>query len=353
MLFFVIGLPGRFAEWCERATARLAQHACGAAEPINADTLEEITDGLLRGGAAHGVVASRRPGGRVRRALIEAGRPFIVVLDDPWSSLAHLVGGKGMAMAEATQLVASSCASVISFAAAPGALVLRADDGDPQSVAAAIAEHLQLDIRGGEIADLVRTIEPGGAIPDPGDAALWRDGLDPGERAIAGGALGPYLGHRPGAALGPIIWAAELFFAGDRPGVRATGGVDITGRARCLLRGPRIMLPPATWLLSVALEVSPDAAEHGIVVEATAGAVVGRTVIRPTGAGEVEAKLTLALEDLSDHPIDLILSNERPAFGGHLTLLRVTLTPQPPAPDMPAGAADGTGRVSDGSVAPG
>ena len=245
MLFFVIGLPGRFAEWCESATARLAQHACGAAEPINADTLEEITDGLLRGGAAHGVVAARRPGGRVRRALIEAGRPFIVVLDDPWSSLAHLVARQGMAMAPATQLVASSCASVISFGAAPGALMLRAEDGDPQSLAAAIAEHLQLGIHSGEIAELVRTIEPGGAIPDPGDAARWRDGLDPGERAIADGALSPYLGYSPGGALGPITWAAELFFAGDRPGVRATGGVDITGRARCLLRGPRIMLPPA------------------------------------------------------------------------------------------------------------
>ena len=59
------------------------------------------------------------------------------------------------------------------------------------------------------------------------------------------------------------------------------------------------------------------------------------------------------LDDLPDRPIELILSNERPAFGGHLTLLRVTLTPQPPAPDMLAGAADGTERVSDGSVASG
>ena len=114
MLFFVIGLPGRFAEWCESATMRLVQHEFGSAEPIAADTFEEVTDALLRGGAAHGVVAARHPGGRVRRALAGTGRPFVVV-DDPWASLADLVAGQGLAMAAATRLVASSCASLIAL----------------------------------------------------------------------------------------------------------------------------------------------------------------------------------------------------------------------------------------------
>ncbi len=339
MLFFVIGLPGRFAEWCEAATVRLVQHAFGPAELISADTLEEITRSLLRSDATHGVVAARDPGFRIRRALVEAGRPFVVVRDDPGASLAHLVAGRGLAIAAATRQVASSCASLISFGASPGALVLDAHrhGADRFPVVAAIARHLQLEVSDGDIADIVGSLDEGRDILDPSDTAAWWDGLDPGERAIASGALSPYLDHSPGHGLGPITWASELFFIGDRPGVTATGGVDITGRARCLLHGPHIMLPPAIWSFSVAVDVSPEAAEHSILIEAAAGGGVSRTVLRPAAAGVVEADLTLGLDELPDRRVELLLSTQRPAFAGHLTLVRVTLTPQPPTPvDAPA-----------------
>ena len=342
MLFFVIGLPGRFAEWCEDATVRLVRHAFGPAERISADTLEEITQSLLRSGATHGVVASRDPGFRIRRALVETVRPFVVVPADPWASLAHLVARRGLAMAAATRQVASSCASLISFGASPGALVLDAgrDGIDRLSVAVAIARHLQLEISDGDIADIVSSLAEGSDILDPYEAIAWRDGLDPGEQAIASGALGPYLDHSAGRGLGPITWAPELFFIGDRPGVPATGGIDITGRARGLLRGPHIMLPPAKWSLSVAVDVSPEAAEHSILIEATAGGGVSRTVLRPAGAGAVEVDLILELEELPDRRVELLLSTQRPAFAGHLTLTRVTLTPLPPMPiDSPAEAS--------------
>ena len=342
MLFFVIGLPGRFVEWCEAATVRLVQRAFGPAERISADTLEEITQSVLRSGATHGVVASRDPGFRIRRALVEAGRPFVVVRDDPGASLAHLVARHGLAMAAATRQVASSCASLISFGASPGALVLDAHrhGADRLPVAAAIARHLQLEVSDGDIADIVGALDEGRNILNPSDAAAWWDGLDAGGRAIASGALSTYLDHSPGHGLGPIIWEPELFFIGDRPGVSATGGVDITGRARCLLHGPHIMLPPAIWSFSVAVDVSPEAAEHSILIEARAGGSVSRAVLRPAAAGVVEADFILELEELPDRRIELLLSTQRPAFAGHLTLVRVTLTPQPPTPiDVPAEAS--------------
>jgi hypothetical protein len=202
-------------------------------------------------------------------------------------------------------------------------------DSDPLAATRAIADHLKLEIGNIEIADLVREIESGQISRGPDDAAIWRDALDSGERAIASGALGPYLDGSAGGGLGPIIWAPQLFFAGDRPGMPATGGVDITGRARCLMRGPNILLPPANWSFSVTLDVSAEAAEHSFVVEAAAGVVMSRIIIRPTAAGIIETDLTVALEELPDQPIELLLSNERPAFGGHLALLGVTLTPRP------------------------
>ena len=232
----------------------------------------------------------------------------------------------------ATRQVASSCASLISFGASPGALVLDAHhhDADRLPVAAAIARHLQLDISDGDAADIVSSSDQGRDILDPSDVAAWWDGLDAGDRAIASGALSPYLDHSPGHGLGPITWAPELFFIGDQPGVSATGGIDITGRARCLLHGPHIMLPPAIWSFSVAVDMSPEAAEHSILVEAAAGRGVSRAVLRPAAAGLVEADLMLGFDELPDRRVELLLSTQRPAFAGHLTLVRVTLTPHPP-----------------------
>ena len=338
MLFFVIGLPGRFAEWCESAARRLVQREFGSAALIAADTFEEVTNTLLRSdGAAHGVVAARHPGGRIRRALAGTGRPFVVVRDDPWASLADLVGRRGLGLAAATRLVASSCASLGSFAVMPGALVLDARRDDPVIVAERIAEHLGLR-SGGDDAGAGR----GGAafgIADPAASAAsaaWRSALAPGERALAEGALGPGLDEFSGD-LGPIAWSPELFFVGDRPEPPAAGGVDITGRARCLLRGPQITLPPAIWSVAVTVEISPDAAEHGFVVEANAGGA--HAIIHPGRDGVFEASLTLALGDLPDRPIELLLSTQRPAFHGHLTLLRVVLTAQPHPPAIAAESA--------------
>ena len=41
MLYFVIGLPGHFAAWCDAVALRLLRHAHGAGEVLAADTLGE------------------------------------------------------------------------------------------------------------------------------------------------------------------------------------------------------------------------------------------------------------------------------------------------------------------------
>ena len=71
MLLFVIGLSGRFAEWCDNLTLQLGQGALGQSEIVHANTLEEIARNLLQQGTSQGTVALRHPGGRVRRALAE------------------------------------------------------------------------------------------------------------------------------------------------------------------------------------------------------------------------------------------------------------------------------------------
>ena len=87
-----------------------------------------------------------------------------------------------MAMAAATRQVASSCASVIElWLRRRELLVLDADrDGnDRLSAAVAIAHHLQLEVSDGDIAEIVSSLDEGGDILHPSDAAAWWDGLDP------------------------------------------------------------------------------------------------------------------------------------------------------------------------------
>jgi hypothetical protein len=337
MLFFLAGSPGRFAEQCSALVARLVTSVLGPADLVRGDTPEEVIRSLLLSNRPYSVVTSHCPVGRIGRTLRATGRPFVVALENPQAAIFDLVVRHGVEFATATRITASSCASVMRLCEAAGALVLNAGNrsDDWATLGTAIAKHLRFDLDRNEVSNIIKTCENLDVISSSDSVNVWWEGLAEVERGIAAGALAPYLDPREGSAPAIITWARELFFVGDQPQQRATGDIDITGRARCLLRGPQILLPPATWSLSVSLDISGDAAEHSFVLEVTAGAVSSRTVIRPAAAGRVEANLSLVLVELPDQPIELILSTERPAFGGHVTLLGVIASPQHPdaAPD--------------------
>src|SRR5258708_30984545 len=93
MLWFVTGLPGRFTEWCDAVVVRLAERALGPTAVLRADTRDQLSRGLIRSGASRAVIASRQPSGRLRAALVEAGRKFIVATDDPRIGLGQIVVG--------------------------------------------------------------------------------------------------------------------------------------------------------------------------------------------------------------------------------------------------------------------
>src|SRR5262249_20762981 len=157
-------LPGRFTEWCDAATAAIARQALGATELVRADTLEEISLAMIRSGAARAVVASRQPGGRLRSALVAAGRTFLVTVEDPRTALADAIDRQPDDVAAAAQLVASSCAGIIRYVASPGALALFRDrhDGDPAGMVRAIAHHLDLDVGETAIAEIIADLAASG-----------------------------------------------------------------------------------------------------------------------------------------------------------------------------------------------
>ena len=327
MLYFVIGLPGRFTEWCDAATAEIARHALGPTELIRADTLEEISLGMIRTGASRAVVASRQPGGRLRSGLVGSGRTFLVVVEDPRTALVEAVQRQRNDVAAAAQMVASSCAGITHYVSSPGALALfrDRDGGNPVITAKAIARHLALTISEAAIVEIVRDLAAAGLTLEPSDAAARWGGFGAEEQRVVGGALDPFVTYLATGTLPPIFWERELFFLGDRPKERATGSIDVTGRARCLLQGPHIMLPPGSWSLSLKLLFSREATEHDFLVEVVADREIACSIIRPQAEGAFDLDLAFAIEATTDHPITIRLSNQRAAFDGTVRLVGAVL----------------------------
>jgi hypothetical protein len=328
MLYFVIGLPGRFTEWCDAVAAEMARRALGPTELVRADRLEEISLWMIRTGAARGVVASRQPGGRLRSALVQAGRTFLVVVEDPRTALAEAVHLQHNDVAAAAQLVASSCAGIIRYVASPGALALFRDrDGSNLlSTARAIARHLAVDVSDADIGEIVDSLAAAGLSFAASDDAVRWDGLGAEEQRVVDGVLGPFVTYLATGDLPPIIWEPELFFLADRPGERATGLIDVTGRARRLLDGPHIMLPPGSWSLSLNVLFSRETTEHDFLLEVVADRPVASRTIRPHAEGAFEVDLAFTIEATTDHPVAIRLSTQRAAFDGTVAVLGAILT---------------------------
>jgi len=328
MLYFVIGLPGRFTEWCDAATAGIAQRALGPTELFRADTLEEISLWMIRTGASRGVVASRQPGGRLRSALVEASRTFLVVVEEPQIALAEAVQKQPNDVAAATQLVASSCAGITRYVSSPGALALFRDrDGsNPVATARAIAHHFALNVRDADIGEIVDGLAAAGLTFERSDGTSRWDGLGVEEQRVVDGAVGPFVTYLATGNLPPIIWERELFFLGDWLGERATGLIDVTGRARRLLDGPHIMLPPGSWSLSLQLLFSRETTEHDFLLEVLSDRQVASRIIRPHAEGAFEVNLAFTIEATTDHPIAIRLSSQRAAFDGTVAVIGAVLT---------------------------
>jgi hypothetical protein len=335
-MFFSIGLPSGFTQWCDVVIGRLVQDAIGPVAMINVNSLDELARAAIRMDATQAVVFSRHPTRSLLAAIVEAQRNFIVAVEEPRLVLFDL-SGQGVEFLDATRYLAKSCASMVSVAAAPGALVLRPDrDGaDPMAMAEAIAKHLQLDIASDRIGEVVGSVGPFEASGRRSAAAGWWDSLQEAMRVAATGALEPFSSHLAGAPLGTITWERELFFLYEETGEEtppkvypiASRPVDITGRARHLVFGPYLALPAGDWTATVALGFSETAAEMSYVVDVCAGASLAQLRVEPHGRRFVEVTLDFSIGETLDALIEVRVASERPAFDGRLALGHVTLVP--------------------------
>jgi hypothetical protein len=331
MIFFSIGLPSRFAELCDALTARLAEHCLGSVASGSFNSFEDIATAVIRSDAAHLVAASRQPVVRLQTEIVGAGRPFLVALGDVRSALGDLLQRPDYDIAAATREIASSCAAMLTLTKAPGALVLPGPHGeDPVRLAAAIAGHFGFAVAPTDLAAIAAAVADPDAQPLQERASA--DGLSDHEQAIVGGALQPYVGYFAGGELEPIVWEPDLFFTNEdradgrlRPAVRP---IDVTGRARILIFGPYINLPPGAWSATIVTAFSAETAGNSFVVEVTAGVQLGYERVQPAGEQVIEINLQFTIDESISQPVEIRLISERAAFDGRLVLGYVSLAPR-------------------------
>jgi len=333
MILVSIGLPSRFAEWCDDIVCALAQAAGGPLDLASGNTLEEIALAAIRSPTPRLVIGARQPTDELRTALVQVDNRFVVALDDPHAAFRNLVTRHGLEWTAAVRAAAGSCAAILSYTAMPGALVLRADQegNDPGGAAAAIAHWLDLAVSPADIAMLVEGQPCPSMLSAQDRTDGWWDTISTSDRAIVDGALNGYVEYFRGAGIGHMIWGRGLFFVGDAPDTQANSVIDVSGPVRYLLFGPYMALPPGRWVATIVLAVSKEAANHSYSVEVLAGArftFLASGVIQPRGEGLCELSIDFTVSESTDQPIEFRIANLQNAFGGRLALAHVALSPQ-------------------------
>jgi hypothetical protein len=342
MVFFIVGVPSRFAEWCVNLTGRIVEQALGSVQVVGADSVDGVGEAVIKTTAPHLVFGSYYPVGRLRAALSEGTARFVVALEDPRRAVGDMVARHGSDfLFEATRMIARSSAALNGWDTVPGSLVLHGETcrAAPLTAAAAIARHLGIAASDADLASAVAVIAAAGGDLAGDDGAWWAQ-LDDAAREAVSGAVAPYAAHFSGGQLGPIVWQRELFYINEEPvtapyTVPATRPMDITGRARILIYGPGLFLPTGGWTAAISLGLSREAAEMSYMVEVFNGMQLAQTKIVPQGGERfVEVVLNFSVDD-SFEPQKLIqirIWNERAAFDGRIAIGHIKLTRQSDVP---------------------
>jgi len=329
MILFSIGLPTRFAIWCDRLLTGLADRSFGSALRRDIDNFDELAAATIASNALCLVACSRQPVVRLQSAISEAKKPFLVALGDPRAALRELVEKAGFDVAKATRAVASSCATMLTLTGAPRALIISAGDTlEPLEIAVEIARHFGFTLTEDEVARIVDSVADfiPAALEDVENT--WWDQLSEQEQAIISGALEPYIAHFAGGAMGPLVWEPGLFLAPveGAGSVPVNGPIDATGRARFLVHGPYINLPPGGWEVTLVLAFSAEAAGVAFIVEIAAGKQLAYTRVTPAREEVIDVKLAFAIEDSAVGPVEIRIVTDRAVFDGRLALGYATLT---------------------------
>lgn len=328
--YVCIGIPSPFTHWVDQLIAELVNPGA-AAEIASANSLDEFGLVMLRAQVSHVVIQVRQMTPPLRAALKTTGKRFVVVLDHPIDAFRTLRNTGAFDLVRVTRAIAWGCASTLEMAALPIALKIHStfNSVDLLTTAMSIAQYLGLDVDAETAANIVARL-PAPDITPVGEALNDRlSEFDPDERAIIIGAVGGYVHWFAGKGFGQLNWARELFISGDSRDNSVPDVVELTGPVRHLLYGPYIALPPGSWTASISMAFSKEAAGLPYSIEIIAGhsSKLAEMSLYPERAGTFEASTLFSINDQTEQPISLRVTNDRSAIEGKLSLVQVSMTP--------------------------
>ncbi len=320
MFHFVIGLPGRFTQRCTDIAIACISSNGDQANAFTVNTPEEIARALLEANNRDTILVASSAGGRIRRALAEGGRPFLVAMDDPRRALFDLVVDMHMDFAAAVREIASACPPVLSYAQIECAVSVHGNDRFSHT-AAKIASYL-----GGRFQDPTISAPLKCQEQRPlAEVQRWWNSLGAADRSLAEGAISAYLAQ-DATQSHSLRWEPRLFLGSDSAEL---GPMDITGRKRTLFEGPRIVVADGAWRLTLTMEFSRVAADYDYRLEVLAGDVLATLDFRPSRDGEQQSVVDFCVPDNTDYPLSIRLSLQRSAFDGTVTLKNAVLNARP------------------------
>lgn len=335
----IVGLYGSFNDVCRDICLELLGEAGrspllidvgvdgGSANPhVELDTLGGLASQLLKAQNDKALAVSWRFDSAFAETLANAGRPFLLVIDDPKRSILTLLD-QGVDLPNAVRTMTMSSACLIDLLKAPHAELLLRDQAvrDPTDIAQRCLRTLNLPTETSDIDAARRIVERHLAKmpPPPADISSELRGKLGDEGALAvEGALAGFWAAFNGRALGPVI-ATRPLFINEALAPFVSAPIDATGRARCLLLGPFISLPAGNWTLRMVMAFSPELTGTPFTLDVTGTGQGGPKELGRVSfeaiVGRYVAQITFNHRDPS-RPLEFRLFVDKPTFEGLVSL---------------------------------
>jgi hypothetical protein len=354
VVFFSIGLQGRFARWCDAVVARLAGHLDGTVtvkswpsltqmlgyDPISS-VLQEVALTLIGTNAEHLVIGVRQPDERLCATLAETSTRFVLALDDPRVSFADILSETGAEPRLVTRAIANSCPLMMRYASLPGTLAMTADRtaADSSGAVLELASHFGITVDTAEVQTIVAELGGPNERSAGGDAGFA--GIPEQARKMVDGALADYGRTFIDGVLKQIVWTRDLFSLAVDSSKPPTELLDVSGGSRILIYGPYIQLPTGSWTAQITLGFSEEAGRYNFLVDAYAGHQLACTSFQPQGGGIYVTNINFFLAESSGPGIEIRVIVASENARGHLAFGQVLLTPLAMRhPDTETGSSD-------------
>lgn len=331
-LLVTFGLPGMMFTWGRTALGALAAELPGTCGMVEVQTLEQLREAWASRKTDNLIVVSSYPDAELCAFLMKSRMPYLAFVENPLDSLAWMIRTTNSDAVPLLRALSASISCVSQLQTYARLIpVNRNTVGKVQvdRILNVFVRALKLDLTPEAVARC--TVKLGGAadgtqIPTLEEAAAASYGAaygPPGQLSsipadlidIAEDVLEPFKEtvFRPPSSA--IRWPLRAFLSADRLGEPVGGEIDLVGRARCVIYGPYLHLPPGQWIARFSMRIEENLYGQIFTIEIHNSQLLGRMRVKPESTGSFVAELDFTAE-VPMEAIEIRLFTESGAIEG-------------------------------------